>query len=30
MAGGIHRLTDKQIQNAKKNLNDGGQPHVMS
>jgi len=24
MAQGIHRLTDKQIKNAKKNLNDGG------
>ncbi|WP_299374985.1 DUF4102 domain-containing protein, partial [uncultured Kiloniella sp.] len=24
MAGGIHRLSDKQIKNAKKNLNDGG------
>lgn len=24
MAGSIHRLTDKQVQNAKKNLNDGG------
>ena len=24
MANGIHRLTDKQVHNAKKNLNDGG------
>ncbi|MBT4038986.1 MAG: DUF4102 domain-containing protein, partial [Rhodospirillales bacterium] len=24
MANGIHKLTDKQVHNAKKNLNDGG------